>query len=67
MTSIVNSILKIVEYLFGWLYNKSNNKTITNNQNAKKLQERKDENRKIIEDAQTNPESLEELRKRCSK
>lgn len=50
----------------GWLYNKSTDKSISKNENAKKMYQRRDENIKIIKDAQYNEDKLEELRKRAS-
>lgn len=65
--SIIGAILSIIANITSIWSNKSKDTTITNNENAKKLQERKDENRKIIENSITDPKSLEELRKRASK
>lgn len=66
-TTIITSVLKLLEYFTGWMYNKSKDTTLINNENAKKLQKRVDENRELIEDATNGDKNaLEELRKRCS-
>lgn len=67
-TTIINSVLKLIEYFAGWMYNKSKDTSLINNENAKKLQERIDENRSIIDNAANgDKDALEELRKRCAK
>ena len=66
-TTIITSVLKLIEYFTGWMYNKSKDTSLINNENAKKFQKRVDENRELIEDATNGDKNaLEELRKRCS-
>lgn len=66
-TAIINTILSIIANITSIWSNKCKDTSITNNENAKKLQERKDENNKLINDAcNGDKESLEVIRKRAS-
>jgi len=64
-STLVTSILNIISNITGWLKNKSENKDLTNNQQAIKLQKETEKHKKIVKDA-LDTNNLDEIRKEIS-
>lgn len=65
ISSIIASVLKIIENISSWLLNKSKNTELADNQKMKKLQDVKDDINKAIEKAHEKKD-LEDVRKMSS-
>lgn len=65
ITSIITSVLKIVENITTWLCNKTKNTELIDNEKAKKEQQLKDEINKAIKEAHKTKD-LDEIRKMSS-
>ena len=63
---MIGSLLRIIEYIVGFFYNRSKDTSLTDNQKAKKMQESKAKFQKAIEKAEKTKE-LNEIRKKAAK
>lgn len=64
---ITASVLKIVEYILAIFYNRSQDKSITNNELSKKLSKESDEHKEMIKDAlEGDKDALDKIRKHIS-
>ena len=63
---MIGSLLRIIEYIVGFFYNRSKDTSLTDNQKAKKIQESKEKFQKAIEKAEKTKD-LEEIRKMAAK
>lgn len=63
---MIGSLLRIIEYIVGFFYNRSKDTSLTDNQKAKKMQESKEKFQKAIEKAEKTKD-LDEIRKMAAK
>lgn len=64
---ITASVLKIIEYILAIFYNRSQDKSITNNELSKKLSKESDEHKEMIKDAlEGDKDALDKIRKHIS-
>lgn len=63
---MIGSLLRIIEYIVGFFYNRSKDTSLTDNQKAKKLQKSKEKFQKAIEKAEET-KNLDEIRKMAAK
>ena len=63
---MIGSLLRIIEYIVGFFYNRSKDTSLTDNQKAKKIQESKEKFQKAIEKAEKTKD-LDEIRKMAAK
>lgn len=63
---MIGSLLRIIEYIVGFFYNRSKDTSLTDNQKAKKMQESKEKFLKAIEKAEKTKD-LDEIRKMAAK
>ena len=63
---MIGSLLRIIEYIVGFFYNRSKDTSLTDNQKAKKMQESKEKFQKAIEEAEKTKD-LDEIRKMAAK
>lgn len=66
-STIIASILKIIEYILAIFYKRSQDKSITNNELSKKLNKESDEHKEMIKDAlEGDKDALDKIRKHIS-
>ena len=63
---MIGSLLRIIEYIVGFFYNRSKDTSLTDNQKAKKMQESKEKFQKAIDKAEKTKD-LDEIRKMAAK
>lgn len=63
---MIGSLLRIIEYIVGFFYNRSKDTSLTDNQKAKKLQKSKEKFQKAIDEAEKTKD-LDEIRKMAAK
>ena len=64
---ITASVLKIIEYILAIFYNRSQDKSITNNELSKKLSKESDKHKEMIKDAlKGDKDALDKIRKHIS-
>ncbi len=63
---MIGSLLRIIEYIVGFFYNRSKDTSLTDNQKARKLQRSKEKFQKAIEKAEET-KNLDEIRKMAAK
>lgn len=63
---MIGSLLRIIEYIVGFFYNRSKDTSLTDNRKAKKMQESKEKFQKAIEEAEKTKD-LDEIRKMAAK
>lgn len=63
---MICSLLRIIEYIVGFFYNRSKDTSLTDNQKAKKVQQSKEKFQKAIEKAEET-KNLDEIRKMAAK
>lgn len=63
---MIGSLLRIIEYIVGFFYNRSKDTSLTDNQKAKKMQKSKEKFQKAIEKAEKTKD-LDEIRKMAAK
>lgn len=63
---MIGSLLRIIEYIVGFFYNRSKDTSLTDNQKAKKMQKSKEKFQKAIEKAEET-KNLDEIRKMAAK
>lgn len=66
-STIIASILKIIEYILAIFYKRSQDKSITNNELSKKLSKESDKHKEMIKDAlKGDKDALDKIRKHIS-
>lgn len=66
-STIIASVLKIIEYILSIFYTRSKDKSITNNELSKKLSKESDEHKEMIKDAlEGDKNALDKIRKHIS-
>lgn len=66
-STIIASILKIIEYILAIFYKRSQDKSITNNELSKKLSKESDKHKEMIKDAlEGDKDALDKIRKHIS-
>lgn len=66
-STIIASVLKIIEYILSIFYTRSQDKSITNNELSKKLSKESDEHKEMIKDAlEGDKDALDKIRKHIS-
>lgn len=63
---MIGSLLRVIEYIVGFFYNRSKDTSLTDNQKAKKMQKSKEKFQKAIEKAEKTKD-LDEIRKMAAK
>lgn len=66
-STIIASVLKIIEYILSIFYIRSQDKSITNNELSKKLSKESDEHKEMVKDAlEGDKDALDKIRKHIS-